>query len=80
MPGPDGIYYLRFDLQQTGWLTRFDPDDGAHHDLLRVEGEGGVQELFGNGGLWISRDGGRALLSSIDRSHSDLWIGSRGQQ
>jgi len=70
-----GIYYLRFDDQYGGWLSRFDPVTGAREDITALEGEGGIGELFAGGGLWVAPDGSRALLASVDLSHSDLWIG-----
>lgn len=69
-----GIYYLRLDAAFAGFLTRFDPATGRHEDLVMSEGEGGIKELYGGAGLWVSADGATTLVSSIDVSHSDLWM------
>ena len=69
----DLVYYLRWDEQRSGWLSRYDPSSNTRADLIRIENDGDVQELFAGAGLWVSRDGSRAIVSSVDLSHSDLW-------
>ncbi len=70
----DHVYYVRWDETPTGWLSRLDPLTGTTTDLIRLESDDGVKELFGGGGLWVSPDGSRTIVSSVDLSHSDLWL------
>jgi Tol biopolymer transport system component/DNA-binding winged helix-turn-helix (wHTH) protein len=70
----EAIYLIRWDTEHVGWLSRFDPATAATSDLLNLEDETGIKELFADSGLWISPDAARVIVSSVDLSHSDLWL------
>jgi len=72
--GRDFVYYLRRDEQHTCWLAQLAVSTGMNTDLLELEREAGIKEVFGGAGLWVSPDGSIAIVSSVDLSHSDLWL------
>ncbi len=70
----DLVFYVRWDQQHSGWLSRFDSVSGSTTDLVQLERDDGVKEVFGGAGLWVGRGGSSAVVSSVDLSHSDLWL------
>jgi hypothetical protein len=72
--GGGSVWFTRWDAERTAWLARLDLATGVTSDALLLESPEAASELHAGSGLWVSADGRRALVSSIDASQSDLWL------
>ncbi len=74
-PDRDGevIYFNHLTDSGAMWMSRLDPKTGEIENLVRLDDGSTIGELY-PGNLWVNALGTRALVGSVDQSHSDLWL------